>query len=100
MCCILARLQKAEEHQIKGELEEIGRETEVGETTEVRREVVIDEVIEVMIDGVNHPNMVGETNPLAPLETELKEYTEEIENLQAKTTLIKRGKSWKGRLKS
>merc|ERR1712082_319331 len=100
MCCILARLQKAGEHQIKGELEEIGRETEVGETTEVKQEVVIDEVIEVMIDGVNHPNMVGETNPLAPLGTELKEYTEEIENLQAKTTLIKRGKSWKGRLKS
>ena len=95
MCCILARLQKAGEHQIKGELEEIGRETEVGEITEVRREVVIDELIEVGIDEVNHPNMVGETNHLAPLETELKEYTEEM-----KKTLIKRGKSWKGSLKS
>ena len=73
MCCILARLQKAGEHQIKGELEEIGRETEVGETTEVRREVLIDEVREVMIDGVNRLNMVGETNPLTPLETEFKE---------------------------
>ena len=73
MCCILARLQKAGGHQIKRELEEIGRETEVGETTEVRQEVVIDGVIEVVIDGVNNPNVIGETNPLALLETELRE---------------------------
>ena len=72
-CYTPVRLQKAGGHQIKRELEEIGRETEVGETTEVRQEVLIDGVIEVMIDGVNRPNMVGETNPLAPLETEFKE---------------------------
>ena len=100
MSCTLARPQRAGEHLIKGELEEIRRETEVREITEVRREVVTDELIEVGIDEVSHPNMVGETNHLAPLETELKEYTEEIENLQVKTTLIKRGKSWKGSLKS
>ena len=75
-------------------MEDLGRETEVGETTEVKQEVVI--------DGVNNPNMVGETNPLNLLETETgsKEYKEGVENLQAKTTLIKIGKSWKGRLKS
>ena len=64
------RLQKAGGHQIKRELEEIGRETEVGET-EVKQEVLIDEV--------NHPNMIGETNPLDLLETETETETESKE---------------------
>ena len=69
-------LQKAGELQRKRELEDLGRETEVGELaemTEVKQEVVI--------DGVNPPNMVGETKPRTILETESKEYREEIENL-------------------
>ena len=72
----LVRLQKAGEQKRKRKMEDLGRETEVGELaemTEVKQEVVI--------DGVNPPNMVGETKPCTILETESKEYREEIENL-------------------
>ena len=70
---ILVSVHQIGGHQRKRKMEDLGRETEVGETTEVKQEVVI--------DGVNNPNMVGETNPLTILQTESKEYREEIENL-------------------
>ena len=68
-----ARLQRVGEHQTKGELEEKKKEIEVGETTGVKPEVWIGEVIEAMIDVGNRQNMIRETNPLVPLETESKE---------------------------
>ena len=73
MCCTRAKLQRVGEHQTKGELEEIKKEIEVEEMTGAKPEVWIDAVIEVMIDVGNHPNVIRETNPLAPLEIESKE---------------------------
>ena len=72
----LVRHQKAGEHQRKRKMEDLGRETEVGELaemTEVKQEVVI--------YRVSHPKMIGDKSPHTNLETELTEYREEIEDL-------------------
>ena len=92
MFCTRARLQRVGEHQTKGELEEEEKEKEIGEMTGVKPEAWTGEVIEARIDVGNRQNVIRETNPLAPLETESKELTEEIENLKLKKILIKREK--------
>ena len=70
MYCTRAKLHRVGEHQTKGELEEIEKEIEVEGMTGAKPEVWREEVREVMIDVGNHPNMIRETNPLDPLETE------------------------------
>ena len=55
------------------DLEKVKEIGELVEMTEVRQEVVT--------DGERHPKIVGDNNPHTNLETELREYRKEIEEL-------------------
>ena len=73
---ILVRLHQIGERQRKRKMEDLEIEKEIGELaemTEVKQEVVT--------DGESHPKIVGDNNPHANLETELREYRKEIEEL-------------------
>ena len=73
---ILVRLHQVGEHQRKRKKEDLEIDKEIGELvemTEVKQEVVT--------DGESHPKIVGDNNPHTNLETELREYRKEIEDL-------------------